>query len=249
MDGLLHHKAGHAVREAARSDRFFDQLALRVLDHEPGCVAVAQLEQGPNLVRRHCRLESELGYKGAGHGHHDAVGVEGLPVRFDGHAGRPPAHDAHRTVEPHVHLLRHRPWQRVVAALDLAVGLAPRQLDVELLGVRDAKRGRRGRLCDRGQQQLGRFGDMSPPQPLGNGFVVAGTAALDRLAQLVDDLGGRGPIEPLTAEYEAGDVSAKTELLAELDAVLGAEVGDVLLSVVDDLRPDVGELTTGKTFP
>ncbi len=29
----------------------------------------------------------------------------------------------------------------------------------------------------------------------------------------------------------------------------GAEVSDVLLSVVDDLRPDVGELTAGESLP
>ena len=51
------------------------------------------------------------------------------------------------------------------------------------------------------------------------------------------------------AEDKVGYIGAEAELVAQLDAMLGAKLGDVLLPVVDDLRPDVRELTPGKSFP
>src|SRR6266550_339193 len=89
---------------------------------------------------------------------------------------------------------------------------------------------------------------MRPPQPLRDRLISTRTCALHRVAKLGDNLGRRGAIEPLSPEYEVGHVSPEAELIAELDAVLRAQVGDVVLAVVDDLGADVGELPRGKTL-
>ena len=89
---------------------------------------------------------------------------------------------------------------------------------------------------------------MRPAQPLSNRLIGARTCALDRVAKLADDLGRRGAIEPLSPEDEVRHVGPEAELVAELDIVFRAEVGDVVLAVVDDLGADVGELPRRKTL-
>ena len=64
----------------------------------------------------------------------------GVATCLDAESGVSPIDHPHRLVQPNVDLFGHRPWQRVVAALDLAVRLAPRKLDVQLLRIGDAKR-------------------------------------------------------------------------------------------------------------
>jgi len=49
-------------------------------------------------------------------------------------------------------------------------------------------------------------------------------------------------------EDERGPLGAEAELGAQLDAVLRAQVGDVVLAVVDDLGADIGELARGEAF-
>ena len=65
----------------------------------------------------------------------------------------------------------------------------------------------------------------------------ADTSAIER------DLGGGLPAEPFAAEDELGDVGAEAELIAQLNAVLRAQGGDVVLGGVDGLPPEGGELT------
>src|SRR5437879_10576565 len=89
---------------------------------------------------------------------------------------------------------------------------------------------------------------MRPAQPLGNRLISARTRAPDRIAKLGDDLARSGAIEPLSREDEIGHVGPEAEFIAQLDAVFRAQVGDVVLAVVDDLGADVGELPRGKTL-
>src|SRR5205807_6818437 len=105
-----------------------DEVALRVLDHQPGRIPISELKQGPHLLRGQGGLESELGDEGTGHRDDDAVGVEGLVVGLGGDAACTPADHAYGTVEPHVELLRDSARQDVVATLDLAVRLPPRKI-------------------------------------------------------------------------------------------------------------------------
>ena len=71
---------------------------------------------------------------------------------------------------------------------------------------------------------------------------MAGADAPDCRAQLFDDLGRGCPTEALAAEDEVWYIGAHAELLAQLQLILAAEVGDVVLPAVDDLGADVGEL-------
>ena len=163
---MLHDEARHPVRVAARADGRLDQVALRVLHHQPGRVAVAQLQQRPHLLRRQHRLEAQLGNQGPWHGDNHAVGVEGLAVGLHRHPARAPPHQAHRLAQAHVERPGDGLGQEVVAAADLAVALAPGELHVQLLGVGKPERGRGRGLRDRGQQDLGLLRDVGPPQPL-----------------------------------------------------------------------------------
>src|SRR5438132_11369220 len=86
---------------------------------------------------------------------------------------------------------------------------------------------------------------MRPAQPLGNRLISARTRAPDRVAKLGDDLARSGAIEPLSREDEVGHVGPEPELIAQLDAVFRAQVGDVVLAAVDDLGADGGDLPRG----
>src|SRR5690348_12298541 len=114
-------------------------------------------------------------------------------------------------LETNVGLLGDRARQRVVAALDLAVGLAPRELYVELLRVGNAQRRSRRGLGDGGEQQLGGLRDARPAQPLRDRLVVARLRAPHSFAKLTRDLGRGFRAEPFAAEDELWHVGAEAE--------------------------------------
>ena len=139
--------------------------------------------------------------------------MECLALGLDAKVRVAPIHEPDRLLQADVDLPGHRARERVVAALDLAVGLAPRQLDVQFLRVGHSQRRGRRRLRDRRQQQLRLVGDARAPKPLRDRLVVRRLREFDVLSELVDDLGGRVAVEPLAAEDQVGHVGAQAELL------------------------------------
>src|SRR5207245_8149226 len=135
----------------------------------------------------------------------------------------------------------HGARQRVIAALDLPVTLAPGELDVQLLSISKPERRGGCGLRDCGQEQFRGLGDPRAPEPLRHRLVVTGASTVDCNSQLPDELSRRFAFETPAAEDQVGDVGPETEIFRELQVVLFTEAGDVVLSVVDDLGANVRE--------
>ena len=152
-------------------------------------------------------------------------------------------------VEADVDGLRQRSRQVVVATPDLAVALAPGELDVQLLRVGQPQRRGRGALGDSLQQLARVFGKPGAARPLGHRLVEAGWGAFDPVPQLLRKLGARLLRQPVAVEDDVRGIGAQAELGRQLQSLGGHQVQDVVLAVVDHLGPHVGVLAVVQPIP